>query len=545
MKRREFISKTTKGLGAACLLPRLNAWGRVSGLVGRRPNVLLIVIEDLNMQLGCYGNPYMVTPNIDRLAKEGVRFERAYVQQAVCAASRASLFTSLYPATTGVDYPYSYYFIEEIFPKYGTLARQFYNKGYYTRDFGKIHHGLEENDLSAPHYEPPHRPYMLADNINLRKAKGNAAAPPYEMADLPDSEYPDGQTAETVIAGLRVAAQKSAPFCFSVGFLKPHIPFNSPKKYRDLYNRQNIPLVENKNRPKNFPAIALDRYNLQQYTWEHADPERLFSDDYARLIRQAYFACVSFIDAQIGRILTELESLKLRDDTIIIFISDHGFHLGEQNHWGKTTLYEASLHVPLIVSAPGMSQGAVSDGMVESVDIFPTLLDLAGIAIPDYAEGVSFKPLLTEPSRKWKKAVFSRQSRSMIGEIYGFSMRNQQYRYTEWQNLETQTVLTTELYDLVNDPLETNNIAGNASADLIRKLSRQLNGNRKWALPDGIQNYAHNPPAPPAYAWGPEGDSRRAEWHKKFGGKEGDDWRSLTEQRLKIEQEVKNKGKIK
>jgi len=529
MKRREFLSQVGKSVGGACLLPLMSNLCRCSAGPAKKQNVLFIILEDLNTQLGCYGRPYMHTPNIDRLAGEGILFKRAYVQQAVCAASRASLFTGLHPESTGVDYPYSYYFVEELLPKYGTLARQFFRHGYYTRDFSKIHHGIVEDDLSAPHFEPQYRPYMLAENIRLREEKGNSATPPYEMADLPDAEYADGQTSGAVISALQLAARSDAPFFFSVGFLKPHIPFNSPRKYWDLYERESIPLAGNKDRPVNFPPIAMDRYNLKQYTWEHDDPERLFSDDYARLIRHAYFACVSFIDAQIGRILNELDRLKLRENTTVIFLSDHGFHLGEQNHWGKTTLYEASLHVPLIVSVPGMKlKGATCNGLVEYVDIYPTLLDLAGIEIPDQVEGVSFRPLLEEPSRRWKRAALSQQSRSMIGEKYGFSMRTDRYRYTEWKEVLLNTVLARELYDLENDPDETINIAGQSRPDLIDVLSQQLKSGWRGALPDGIRNRSANPPAPPAYPWGPEGQSRRDVWHRKYGGKEGDDWRELT-----------------
>ena len=532
MERREFLSKTAKGLGAATLLPLVSGLNRCASKLFKRPNVLLFIVEDLNMQLGCYGKSYMRTPNIDRLASEGIKFEQAYVQQAVCAASRASLLTGLYPQSTGVDYPYSYYFVEEILPKYGTLAERFQKNGYYIRDFGKIQHGVDNNLSSAP-FKPNNGPYMMLENIALKKEKGGAAVPPYEMGEVLEDTYPDAQTAKAVINELRKQKQTDQPFFLSVGFLKPHLPLAAPKKYWDFYKRDEIPLADNKYRPENCPAIAIDRYNLKQYQWEHSDSDRLFSDDYARLIRHAYFACVSFMDAQVGKVLNELDKLNLRNDTVVLFLSDHGFHLGEQNHWGKTTLFESSLRVPLIVSVPGLeNRGQRCKSFVEYVDIYPTLLELADLKVPDYLEGISFEPLLEKPDRKWKKATFSVQSRSMVTEEYGYSMRTTRYRYTEWRNDASGIMIARELYDLAVDPGETVNIVDKVDQSLLTKLSKQLHAGWKDALPDGAKNRSHNPIAPPAYAWGPEGDSRRAVWHEKFGGKEGDDWRILTKQRL-------------
>lgn len=531
MKRREFIKRTFQGLGTAAFLPFLSGINHCT-LNAKKKNVLLIIVEDLNTQLGCYGKKYMHTPNIDALASQGIKFEQAYVQQAVCAASRASLFTGLYPQTTGVDYPYSYYFVEKILPTYGTLMERFYHNGYYTRCFGKIQHGIDDN-LSAAHFKPKNGPYMSPDNIELRQQKGGAAVAPYEMADISEEKYPDAQIAQAVIKELNRKQWLDRPFFFSVGFIKPHLPLVAPIKYWDLYDRDGIPLAINNERPENYPPIAIDRYNLKQYKWEQSEPDRLFSDDYARLIRHAYFACVSFIDAQLGLIISELDKLKLMNDTIILFLSDHGFHLGEQNHWGKTTLYESSLHVPLIISVPGIQKyGASCSSIVEYVDIFPTLLGLSDLQTPDYLEGVSLQPLLKNPDRAWKEAAFSIQSRSMISAEYGYSMRTAKYRYTEWRNNTNGTVLATELYDLVNDSLETKNIAGNSPPELLGQLARQLRAGWKAALPEGVENHSDNPVAPPPYAWGPEGVSRREEWHRRFGGKEGDDWWELTKKRL-------------
>jgi arylsulfatase A-like enzyme len=502
-----------------------------------RPNIIFIIMDDQNMGLSCFGKDYIHTPNMDRLASEGVRFSHAYVQQAVCAASRASFLTGLHPESTGVEYPYSHYFVEEVIPRYGTISQYFLKNGYYTRHFGKVHHGFEET-LSEPNYHPGGTRYVSDENIDIEIELGNAGVPPYEIFDGRDTLFQDGRIARAALQALEKAAQKEEPFFFIVGFLKPHLPFSAPAKYWELYDRAKIPLAPNKLRPEGAPDIAVDRYNLRQYKWQHANPDSLFTDDYARLLRHAYFACTSFIDEQIGKIQDQVEALGLSENTYIVYISDHGFHLGEQNHWGKTTLYETDLNAPLIISGKGMkNSGSESRALVEYVDIMPTLLQLAGIEVPRHLEGVSLLPLLEDPDRDFKRAVFSNQERDAIGRKKGFSMREERYRYTEWRNTTTGEVLANELYDLQEDPLETVNLASDpANAALIKNLAGQLSTGWKAALPEGVNQMADNPKAPPAYAWGPEGVSRRKLWHEVYGGTEEEGWRKVTEERIKKDQ---------
>ena len=268
--------------------------------------------------------------------------------------------------------------------------------------------------------------------------------------DLPDAEYPDGQTAEAAVAALTEMAGRSEPFLLAVGFRSPHLPFAAPKRYSDLYDEETIPLAPNRYRPEGSPPIAFDRYNLRQYLWEHADPDRLFSDDYARTLRHAYFACVSFVDAQVGTVLRELDRLDLRKNTIVVFTADHGLHLGEQNHWGKTTLHEASLHVPLIISWGARTHGGRStDALVESVDVMPTLIDLAGFEVPSHLEGTSLKPVMERPDRPWKHAAFSNQPRGWLGEQRGYSIRTERYRYMEWKDTATGAVVAGNCMTLI------------------------------------------------------------------------------------------------
>jgi arylsulfatase A-like enzyme len=423
-----------------------------------QPNFIFIIIDDQNMELSCFGKDYIKTPNLDRLSSEGIRFSHAYVQQAVCAASRASFLTGLHPRSTGVEYPYSYYFAEEIIHKSGTIGKHFLENGYDARYFGQVHHGVDEK-LEVPNYYPGGTRYVDPENIEIDRTLGNLGVPPYEKYDGPDTLFKDGRIAEAALKALS-EWDGSRPFFYVVGFQKPHLPFSAPEKYWQQYNQEAIPLVKNPGRPIGFPEIAKSRYNLKQYKWEHSDPDSLFSDNYAQLLRQAYFACTSFVDAQIGKLIDEVERLGISEETYFVYLSDHGFHLGEQNHWGKTTLYESSLNSPLIISRRGMeNEGAICESLVEYVDILPTVLELAGAEIPAHMEGVSTVPLLRDPEMEFKKAVFSRQERDIIGRRKGYSVRNNQFRYTEWHDHEAGTIVAKELYDLTIDPLEMDNLA--------------------------------------------------------------------------------------
>jgi len=503
------------------------------------PNFVFIIIDDQNMELSCFGKEYIHTPNMDKLASQGIRFSQAYVQQAVCAASRASFLTGLHPRSTGVEYPYSYHFVEEVIPTYGTIGHYFLENGYDTRYFGKVHHGFEEK-LNKTNYHPGGTRYVSPVNIQIDQELGDQGVPPFEAYNGPDSLFRDGRIADAVVESL-VDWNKDQPFFFVVGFLKPHLPFSAPQKYWDLYERENIPLAQNYDRPTGFPKIAISRYNLRQYKWQHDQPDSLFTDEYSRLLRQAYFACTSFVDAQIGKIIEQIDKMGVSENTYFVYISDHGFHLGEQNHWGKTTLYESSLNSPLIISRKGMkNSGSVCEALVEYVDIMPSLLELAGINLPVHLEGVSAVPLLNNPYQKFKKAVFSQQERDIIGRKKGYSVRNERYRYTEWHDQTIGEIVAREMYDLKTDPLETINLAiDSINQEIVDEMSKVLKAGWRAALPDGIVNQSNNPVAPPAYAWGPEGVPRRKVWHEVYGGNEAEGWEKATEIRMKNELEIK------
>ena len=473
-----------------------------------QPNVLFIGVDDLRAELGAYGSPMAVTPHLDKLAENSVVFQRAYVQQAVCSASRASFLTGLRPDTTGADYPYSEYFVNEVLPKYPSLSSYFFSQGYFTRNLGKVHHGLQEH-LSEREYQPPFIPhYQLPENIEAGKAYPNGrgpTTPAYEAADLPDANYKDGKVAREVIATLKryQNSGKEAPFFLAAGFYKPHLPFVAPKRYFDLYDPNTIQLPNNYQLDTSQHAVSTAHYALKKYLGPSTETRKQLPKPYAHELIHAYLACVSFVDAQIGLILESLEELGLSRDTIVVFWSDHGWHLGEQGMWGKTTNFENATRAPLMIKVPHLvRKGSHSRALVEYVDLYPTLLELTGHEIPSYLEGTSLVPLLKEPNRSWKSAAFSQFPRG--NSIEGYAIRTDRYRYVAWHRKNPGTVergvlAYRELYDHQIDPLESMNLADHQNYIAIEEaLSAQLYAGWKAALPLGMTNDAENPIAPVA-----------------------------------------------
>ena len=468
-----------------------------------KPNVLLIIADDLCTELNCYGAAYIHSPNIDKLAEEGVLFNSAYVQQAVCAASRASFLSGVRPNTTGVDHPYSKYFVNDFWPTHPMLAEYFEQNGYYAHTFGKIHHGGPSDKLKTDHYKPKTglntgKFYALSENIEKGGARGRSReTPPYESADVPDEAYIDGLLAQEAVKVISQQKEAKEPFFLAVGFNKPHLPFTAPKKYWDMYEQSEMPLAPNPYHPENSPSYSTTHNALARYAgWNYFNsPDHVLPDNYQRKLIHAYAACVSFIDAQVGKLIEGLKETGKYDNTVIVFISDHGYHLGHQQKWGKTTNFENSTRAPLIVSAPGYEKGKRSTQFVEYVDLYATLCDLADIAIPEYTEGTSFKPLMENSNREWKTAAFSQFPRGRKKE--GYSIRTADYRYTEWR-FSNGKVDSIELYDHSKDAIESINIAYKKENEtLIKELSQRLNAGWKDALPKGVENNSNNPLAPP------------------------------------------------
>lgn len=443
----------------------------------KRPNVLFIAIDDLRPELGCYGNSLIKSPNIDRLAKQGMLMNRAYCQQALCSPSRSSLLTGRRPDTTKV-WDLGTHFRKAL-PDVVTLPQHFKNAGYFTQGMGKIyHHGFDDPaSWSVPSTNPKALFGRELQSTDPDATKAEKRGPAVGKDDVPDETYHDGELAGMAVAALRELKAKSQPFFLGVGFIRPHLPFISPKKYWELYDPAKIPLAPNPFPPKGAPPYAIVRGASELRAYAGTPNAASMPDDYARELKHGYYAAVSYVDAQVGRVLEELETLGLRENTIVVLWGDHGWKLGEHQAWAKHSNVENDTRVPLLISVPGMKNaGKQSDALVELVDVYPTLADLAGLTLPAHLEGRSFKPLLDDPQSPWKSSAFSQYPRGTkkAGRM-GYSMRTERYRFTQWVDAGDHTkVQAVELYDHQTDPQENTNIAEKPeNASLVEKLKTQ------------------------------------------------------------------------
>jgi arylsulfatase A-like enzyme len=479
-----------RGAGLAATLFSACLAGGEPAEAARRPNILFIAIDDLNNELGCYGASYVKSPNLDRFARSGVLFERAYCQLAMCAPSRASVLTGARPASTKVSGLYDNF--RDALPNIQTLPELFKNHGYFADRIGKVFH-LDDvqswsKSYSAPRFGPqgPERrtPYFNQainekgwKKFDLAKAKGLIGAalersqrgPLTEIADCEDDELLDGKIAKEAVERLRELQEKGQPFFLAVGFHKPHLPFSAPRKYWDLYDRASLPIAKNVHPPENAPYAVGNSVEFMTYT--DVPKERPIPEDFARLARHGYYACISFTDAQVGRVLDELDRLGLKDNTIVVLWSDHGFKLGEHGSWGKATNFEWDARVPLIVRAPGFKKNVRASGIVELVDLYPTLAELAGLPRPAHLEGSSFVPVLEKPDRIWKHAAFTEHAR---GNRMGHSIRTTLHRLVRWaKDGEPDSF---ELYYYAMDRRENVNLAGKPEfAAMQRDVLARLN----------------------------------------------------------------------
>lgn len=443
-----------------------------------RPNILFIAVDDLRPELGCYGNKIVKTPNLDKLGSEGVIFKNHFVQVPTCGASRYSLITGMRPRNkmqlqnNVVELEISNNKENKKRPE--SFIHQLRRNGYYTVGIGKITHspdgflyGYEEE--SSNKRELPYSWdelvfntgkwgtgwnsfFAYANGENRQSLK--SLVKPYEMAEVNDEGYPDGLTANLAIAKLKELKQKSQPFFMGVGFFKPHLPFNAPKKYWDLYDRDSIPIALNSTIPKNVNLKSLhnsNEFNRYKLSDEKMSLKQKASEAYAKKLKHAYYASVSYIDHQIGKVLDELDTLGLKENTIIILWGDHGWHLGEQQVWGKHTLFDNALRSPLIIKAPNYRylQGKKINSVVETVDIYPSIFELCNIKMPYKTDGNSFIDLFEDKEDLQDEVAFSYYNN-------GISMRTNRYRITKYFREEEPTI---ELYDHVHDPFETINIA--------------------------------------------------------------------------------------
>jgi iduronate 2-sulfatase len=493
LKRREFI-KLSGAVAAAGLLP--GSFPFSSALEpGKRPNVLFIMADDLRPEMGCYGSDLVKTPNIDRLARRGLVFSRAYCQQAVCNPSRSSLLTGLRPDTLRVRNNETHF--RQRNPDVVTLPQLFKNNGYESVKIGKIFHGTmpDPASWSQPDSSIPVNQVYMSPETRARQQERAAAAreigrsqawidayirgPATESFDAPDSSYWDGAAADAAIATMWKLRNKQ-PFFLGLGFMKPHLPFVAPKRYWDLYKREDIPLAQNYFLPKGAPRFAINLLtelaSYEDFVTAPNPTEGLLGEAQVRLLKHGYYACVSFIDAQVGRVLDALDHMKLRQNTIVVLLGDHGVKLGEHGGWGKLTNLECDTRSTLIISAPGPAYKAASTkALVEFVDVYPTLCELAGLEAPPNLEGVSLVPLFLDPERPWKTAAFSQFQRGYFHRFMGRAIRTERYRYIEWRDRLDGHLVAVELYDHQSDPMENINIAKDpGNEELVKQLAERL-----------------------------------------------------------------------
>jgi len=413
-----------------------------------RPNVLFIAIDDLRPSLGCYGETLARSPNIDRLAETGLRFQRAYCQQAVCGPSRTCLLTGLLPDRTRVWHNRNLF--RDTHPDAVTLPQLFKNHGYHTQSLGKVFSGRTREDDPASWSVPSvlvgegWKSYVLPENLRSGKQS------PTEMADVPDEAYRDGQLAKLAVETLENLRQQARPFFLAVGFFKPHLPFNAPKTYWNRYDPAVFRGQALGARTLGAPELAYpDHLELGGYRGIPED-ERV-SPEQACHLRHGYYACVSYVDAQVGKVLGALERLGLGGNTIVVLWGDHGYSLGEAGHWCKDTNFELDTRVPLIMRVPGVTMaGAATEALIEYVDIYPTLAELAGLPVPDGLDGTSLVPILQNPRRPGREIVlsqFSRPFKPSLPKVMGYSIRTDTHRYTRWVQWPGRTLMAEELYD--------------------------------------------------------------------------------------------------
>lgn len=441
----------------------------------QKPNVLFIAVDDLRPELACYGQSHIKSPNIDKLAESGLTFNRAYCNIPVCGASRASILSGIRPNRSRF-LNYSCRQDEDV-PGTVGLPMHFKNNGYTTISLGKIYH--HKDDGKGSWSETPWAPtgdwqgwqaYVLPEShaqIEPRQNGNGINGPSFEAPDAPDHIYPDGMLAEEAISKLQNFKNTKEPFFLAVGFLKPHLPFNAPKKYWDMYNYDDIQLPLNMQKPENAPDVCMHSFGeLRNYT--DVPDKGAMEKDFMRKLIHGYYACVSYTDAQIGKVLNELERLGLAENTIVVLWGDHGWNLGDHNLWCKHCNFEKVLHTPLILKAPGKKENIKSNALVEYVDVYPSLCELAGLQQPFHLQGKSFAPLTENPNQAWKDEVFCRW-------IKGETVVTMSHTYTEWFDDETGELTDRMLYDLNKDPEETINVSEEKENEkLVQELSGKL-----------------------------------------------------------------------
>ncbi|MCF7984187.1 MAG: sulfatase-like hydrolase/transferase [Thiohalocapsa sp.] len=468
----------------------LSGYSNTAAATTGRLNVLFIAVDDLRPELGAYGVDSIQTPNIDALAREGTKFTRAYAQMSTCTPSRTSLMTGLRPDSAGVTDLHTHF--RDTVPSVVTLPQYFQQNGYETQGICKIYHVNLDDAQSWS------RPYRNFWGINSAIGPDGKRLP-YAGVDAAESRFPDGACADYAVTSMRNL--KDGPFFLGVGFKKPHLPFVAPQSYFDLYDPNAIPEAPNPFRASGAPHFAFENMGeLRRYSGIPAAGQP-YSTALRRGLKWGYYAATSFIDAQVGRLLDELRRNGLEDSTLVVLWGDHGWHLGEQAVWGKHTNFEVGTRVPLILRVPGQQPGQTSSAIVELVDLYPTIAELAGLPIPGSQQrgghplqGDSFAALIDDPTGQSRRGAFSQWRRD---GYTGRSLRTERYRFTKWTRSGSATAY--ELYDHDVDPAETVNVAGRqAYAGAQADLEAALSAGGQQDLPPTLlaDDDGQQPPAP-------------------------------------------------
>lgn len=466
-----------------------------------KPNILFIAVDDLRPDIGCYGNKVAKTPNIDRIASQGIVFNRAYCQQAVCSPSRSSLLTGKRPDATKVWDLETHFRVA--LPDTVTLPQHFKANGYHTAALGKVYHrGFEDGrSWSEPHWYPTGQsvdtdPMDWKKRITTKNGPGvteysfekpmknpdtgKAKGPAFEVSPKPDDQLPDGHTAAEAVKRLGSLKNQDKPFFLAVGFLKPHLPFVAPKKYWDMHDPDKIPGPAIGTLPKGAPEFA-GHVNGELHGYQGVPKGNPIPEPFAKNLRHGYYACVSYTDAQIGRLLDALEKEGLSDNTIVVLWGDHGWQLGDHGLWHKHTNFEQATRAPLLIRVPGRkTAGRKCDAPVEFVDIYPTLAEACALPAPKALDGQSLMRFIENPDAPMAKVAISQYPRpggkvGAGGPVMGYSIRDERWRLTLWRGKKNGNIVATELYDEKNDPAETVNLAEKPEHKaVVEALSRHL-----------------------------------------------------------------------
>ena len=479
------------------LILLLGTWVPSAAFAQTRPNILFIAVDDLRPVIGCYGDSLAITPNIDRLASDGLLFNQAYCQVAVCNPSRASLMTGQRPDKLGVwTLPIHF---REAQPDAITMPQWFRKFGYTAVSHGKIYHNPtpDPQSWSEPIRKLPSLPSPYPNGtgaiVNAAKKelskndwrKTSLRRPSTAAPDLPDNKVLDGARTDMAIEDLRRLGKQDEPFFLAMGYIRPHLAWVAPKKYWEMHDPAKLPVVEDPKITENTPRFALhNNSELSHYVdlidmpkpWD----DQTLSQEKARHLVHGYYACVSYVDAQIGRLLDALEEEGLADNTIVVLWSDHGWKLGEYRGWGKMTNYEIDARVPMIISARGMraqfpTAGQRTDQLAELLDLFPTLCEMAQIATPDFVDGKSLVPVLKDVNVAVHDHSVSQYYRRNDGNaVMGYSIRTMTHRMIEWREFKTGELVVRELYDHRTDHSETTNLIDTAPESLVEELATLL-----------------------------------------------------------------------